>query len=187
MIAAPFALALLGWSAFYLQPQWLMSAAQSRFDPQSVLFFVDSPAPRVALTIDDCPTDSTEALLDQLKAHNARATFFIISSYVKGREKTVERMVREGHELANHMVKVRGGVGGYSWRLQHEPENAVVESSYGSQWGVARCTCALCFSCTACVSSWIEEASGMSGNHGMATHRMRRAGASRCIASARTF
>lgn len=101
-----------GWLAFYLQPQWLVSAVQSRFSDASVLFYVPGEERRMALTIDDAPSNSTEAILDELKAAGVKATFFIISSYVKGREKTLQRMVDEGHELGNHHTKDEA-----SWRL----------------------------------------------------------------------
>lgn len=62
----------------------------------------------MALTIDDAPygLDCTNALLDLLKEHNVRATFFIISSLVRelGKDgpKILLRMLKEGHEIANH-------------------------------------------------------------------------------------
>lgn len=65
-----------------------------------------------ALTIDDGPgrdLDATEALLDALRDGGIKSTFFITSDYVelsadKERvHRVMERMVAEGHELANHM------------------------------------------------------------------------------------
>jgi peptidoglycan/xylan/chitin deacetylase (PgdA/CDA1 family) len=62
----------------------------------------DEVAPKVALTFDDGPGDPTEALLDLLATHSARATFFVLGGAVQGREEVVRRTVREGHELGNH-------------------------------------------------------------------------------------
>ena len=95
------------WLHFYLQPQYLMSLLQSCFDPLHVLFFHEAKTrpqsrPRAALTIDDAPTSSSHEILDCLAKHGVRATFFIISSQIPGREDVLRRMVEEGHELANH-------------------------------------------------------------------------------------
>ena len=57
---------------------------------------------RVALTFDDGPAASTEAVLDVLSAEDARATFFIVGGFVAGRESTLQRASAEGHELGVH-------------------------------------------------------------------------------------
>jgi peptidoglycan-N-acetylglucosamine deacetylase len=59
----------------------------------------------VALTFDDGPGKYAGTLLDTLKKHNAKATFFLEGQYVKSRPKYVKRMVAEGHELGNHSYK----------------------------------------------------------------------------------
>jgi len=70
------------------------------------VYFAEVRAPLVALTIDDGPDSvTTPVLLDVLAAHAARATFFLISSRVVGNEAVVARMVREGHELGNHLTR----------------------------------------------------------------------------------
>jgi peptidoglycan/xylan/chitin deacetylase (PgdA/CDA1 family) len=63
---------------------------------------------RVALTFDDGPGRLTEALLDVLGGHGARATFFVLGCRLEGREAVVRRQAAEGHELGSH-----------AWR--HEP------------------------------------------------------------------
>lgn len=62
----------------------------------------------LALTFDDGPTVYTEALLDMLKAHKARATFFL-GGNINGKgeldkvwNKTITRMMKEGHQVASH-------------------------------------------------------------------------------------
>ena len=57
---------------------------------------------RVALTFDDGPAASTEAVLDALSAEGARATFFIIGGFVAGRESTLQRARAAGHDLGVH-------------------------------------------------------------------------------------
>ncbi|WP_081676357.1 polysaccharide deacetylase family protein [Paenibacillus alvei] len=58
---------------------------------------------QVALTFDDAPDNRiTPLVLDILKEHNIRATFFLVGSRAKAYPGLVERMVREGHVIGNH-------------------------------------------------------------------------------------
>ncbi len=56
----------------------------------------------IALTFDDGPAGHTNDVLDALKAHNVRATFFIVGSAAKTHHATLARIGNEGHLLANH-------------------------------------------------------------------------------------
>jgi peptidoglycan/xylan/chitin deacetylase (PgdA/CDA1 family) len=56
----------------------------------------------VALTFDDGPSSHTPAVLDILRRENVRATFFMLGQQVGGYASLVQRMMAEGHELANH-------------------------------------------------------------------------------------
>ena len=61
--------------------------------------------PVVALTFDDGPhPELTDAVLDVLARHEARATFFLIGDRITGNEGVVARIVDEGHELGDHMM-----------------------------------------------------------------------------------
>jgi peptidoglycan/xylan/chitin deacetylase (PgdA/CDA1 family) len=55
-----------------------------------------------AITFDDGPGAHTARLLNALKQYNAKATFFVLGSYVKNNSALIQRMVDEGHEVANH-------------------------------------------------------------------------------------
>jgi peptidoglycan/xylan/chitin deacetylase (PgdA/CDA1 family) len=56
-----------------------------------------------ALTYDDGPNDvATDALLEVLARHNARATFFMIGSYVRQRREIARRVHAAGHLIGNH-------------------------------------------------------------------------------------
>ncbi len=57
---------------------------------------------KIALTFDDGPSYETGKVLDLLKKYNAKATFFIWGQRIKGREKTIERIINAGHEIGNH-------------------------------------------------------------------------------------
>ncbi|KAJ3060092.1 hypothetical protein HDU98_003888 [Podochytrium sp. JEL0797] len=83
----------------------------------------------IALTIDDSPSIHTAEILDILHRHNAKATFFIIGSYVTALpdgEELLARMVREGHELANHTMLDRPTIG--LTREQFEEELVQVDA-----------------------------------------------------------
>jgi peptidoglycan/xylan/chitin deacetylase (PgdA/CDA1 family) len=58
---------------------------------------------QLALSFDDGPSaENTEAVLDLLDAHGAKATFFVVGSRIAGLEEIVRRAAATGHELANH-------------------------------------------------------------------------------------
>jgi len=57
----------------------------------------------VALTFDDGPSEPfTGRVLDTLKAHGVKATFFVIGENVRKAPELAKRIVAEGHELGNH-------------------------------------------------------------------------------------
>ena len=57
---------------------------------------------KIALTFDDGPAPDTTQFLDKLKSLNVHATFFMLGEQVSGKGALLKRMMREGHELANH-------------------------------------------------------------------------------------
>jgi peptidoglycan/xylan/chitin deacetylase (PgdA/CDA1 family) len=57
----------------------------------------------IALTFDDGPDPViTPQVLDILKRHNARSTFFVLGYHVQGNEKILKQIHEEGHEIGNH-------------------------------------------------------------------------------------
>jgi len=74
---------------------------------RDALTFVDvrPGSRRIALTIDDAPSDLLGSTLDALLHSNMKATFFVIADFCStyARKQLLERAVREGHELGNHM------------------------------------------------------------------------------------
>ncbi len=57
----------------------------------------------VALTFDDGPLpQSTPQILDLLKKHKAKATFFCIGSNIKDNGWLLKRIIDEGHSVGNH-------------------------------------------------------------------------------------
>jgi peptidoglycan-N-acetylglucosamine deacetylase len=60
---------------------------------------------QVALTFDDGPNDPyTQRLLDLLARHGARATFFLIGSFVRRRPEIARAILQGGHLLGNHTM-----------------------------------------------------------------------------------
>jgi peptidoglycan/xylan/chitin deacetylase (PgdA/CDA1 family) len=74
-------------------------------DPR--VFYAASVTERVvALTLDDGPDpETTPAILDLLRRHRARATFFVLSEQIRGNERLLAEIVAQGHELGNHMTR----------------------------------------------------------------------------------
>lgn len=72
------------------------------------LFRIATSERVVALTIDDAPhPDVTPGLLEELRAHGAKATFFVIGSYGEAHPQLLDSIRSEGHELANHLYTDR--------------------------------------------------------------------------------
>lgn len=91
-------------------PRWLVEAV-SQARPGCLFSAESGPERLVALTLDDGPDEhTTPALLDLLAGHDARATFFLISSRVEGNEDVVERIVDDGHEIGNHFTEDEAGI-----------------------------------------------------------------------------
>lgn len=72
----------------------LAKATEKRYDNQDIVY----------LTFDDGPRSETLALLDVLKKHQVKATFFILGKMIKGNEETLKRIVAEGHTLGLHSM-----------------------------------------------------------------------------------
>jgi peptidoglycan-N-acetylglucosamine deacetylase len=58
--------------------------------------------PVAYLTFDDGPSINTIRILDTLKQHNIRATFFVTGNNTTGSTDIYRRIVSEGHTLGNH-------------------------------------------------------------------------------------
>ncbi|MEV7967221.1 polysaccharide deacetylase family protein [Sphaerisporangium sp. NPDC088356] len=56
----------------------------------------------ISLTFDDGPGPYTAKLLDLLREHHTKVTFFLVGQRVRKYAKTARGMAREGHEIGNH-------------------------------------------------------------------------------------
>lgn len=78
-------------------PVWL------RFIYPHVLWSYSLPEKTLYLTFDDGPQpDVTDKVLDLLKKHNAKATFFCIGENVRKHPEIYQRILAEGHRTGNH-------------------------------------------------------------------------------------
>jgi len=97
-------LAGLAGAALWTAPRWLVPRLAAR--APGCLYAVPTRERVVALTLDDGPdAEHGRALLGVLREHGARATFFLISGHVPGREELVAAAVADGHELGNHLTR----------------------------------------------------------------------------------
>jgi len=106
--AAPYLAVLLAVllvvAALWTAPRWLVPRIASR--SPGCLYAVPTSERAVALTLDDGPDPAhTPEILEVLRANDARATFFLISGHVPGREALVAEVVAAGHELGNHLTR----------------------------------------------------------------------------------
>lgn len=59
----------------------------------------------IALTFDDGPDPLvTPQILDVLKAHNVKASFFVVATKIEGNEDLIQRALAEGHIVGNHSL-----------------------------------------------------------------------------------
>ena len=88
----------------HAEPRWLIDRFPGEYP--EVVYYFPTTEPLVAMTIDDGPDGAiTGDLLDVLQAHDAKATFFVLTDNIPGNEALLERMVAEAHELGNHLTE----------------------------------------------------------------------------------
>jgi peptidoglycan/xylan/chitin deacetylase (PgdA/CDA1 family) len=112
-------------------PDWLIPRLAERYP--GCLYQVPTKQKILALTIDDGPDPvSTPPILDQLRRHGATATFFLITSRLRGQSSVVQRLVREGHQLGNHFTRDRASI-----RLSRQEFEADLVAAHRafSPWG----------------------------------------------------
>ena len=100
--------ALAAFAALLLTPQGCVALQRAalpmaeRLQPRA-LFRVPTDEPVYVLTIDDGPSARTHEILDLLAAHDAHATFFLLTGDLdEAGVAAMRRAVAEGHEIALH-------------------------------------------------------------------------------------
>lgn len=112
MLASQGVVAVLWWRCGWTigLPALLLSHALvlwGTLRPQSRLFGpvlrrLPTEAPVLWLTIDDGPSSDTQAMLDLLDAHAAKATFFLVAERAARHPQLVQAIVQRGHGIGNH-------------------------------------------------------------------------------------
>lgn len=95
---------------------------------------VDPARPMVALTYDDGPQASVgNRIMDCLAQYGGKATFFMVGERVPSHQAELQRMVSEGHEVANHTMnhKYLQKLGADQIRSQVNQCNDVIEAACG--------------------------------------------------------
>lgn len=98
-VIAVLVLVFLAWASSYIGSNIYVSALCKGKQEDRV----------VSLTFDDGPNERTTPLvLDILKEHNIKATFFLIGQKAAKYPHLVQRMIDEGHIVANHTYSHKG-------------------------------------------------------------------------------
>lgn len=69
---------------------------------------------QIALTFDDGPSDNSLKILEILKKHQVKATFFCIGHRVDERPDIVKKIIDEGHTIGNHTYSHAQNMGFFS-------------------------------------------------------------------------
>jgi peptidoglycan/xylan/chitin deacetylase (PgdA/CDA1 family) len=76
---------------------------QRAYSPQRFLWRLPATQQGVALTFDDGPDPvHTPAVLDLLKSHGIKATFFVIGEKAEQHPELIRRIAEEGHAIGGH-------------------------------------------------------------------------------------
>ena len=67
-------------------------------------YYMGSPEEKVIYITFDCGYENgnTPKILDALKKHNVKGTFFVVGHFLESSPELVKRMVEEGHAVGNH-------------------------------------------------------------------------------------
>lgn len=79
------------------------NASSEELKKYNALYIGDTTKKVLYLTFDaGYENGNTAQILDALKKHNAKATFFLVGNYIDTAPDLVKRMVAEGHTVGNH-------------------------------------------------------------------------------------
>jgi hypothetical protein len=106
---------VMGLVVFWIEPLGVLGVLE-RLTP-NIVYRVRTELPLVALLFDDGPHPAfTPQVLEILKRHEAKATFFLIGERALRYPEVVARIRAEGHEIGRWRRKVAATSRGKSWR-----------------------------------------------------------------------
>ena len=111
------------WGSFDIRSQYLIKTYNCN---------PNEKGRKIALTFDDGPTEFTTGILDVLKKHNAKATFFCIGTQIEKHPDIFRRIISEGHLAGNHSYSHSNRIGFFSTTkvLQEIQKNDSIIKSY---------------------------------------------------------
>jgi peptidoglycan/xylan/chitin deacetylase (PgdA/CDA1 family) len=121
----------------------VLSATGNAYQPGRFYHTGNTKEKLIALTFDDGPGKFTIPILELLKQHNIRATFFMEGSQIEAYPKIAKQVVDAGHEIGNHTYNhFNYGLAknAYPDRFVHELKQteAALERAAGVQTKVVR-------------------------------------------------
>jgi peptidoglycan-N-acetylglucosamine deacetylase len=82
---------------------WIKTNALIKRIFSNYVWDVSNAENKIYLTFDDGPIpEITEWVLEELKKHNAKATFFCIGHNIEKHPETFAKVINEGHSVGNH-------------------------------------------------------------------------------------
>jgi peptidoglycan/xylan/chitin deacetylase (PgdA/CDA1 family) len=86
-----------------MKPYWIKTNKFIKKIFPSYIWDIPNMENKVYLTFDDGPTpEITEWVLEKLKKHQAKATFFCIGKNIKNHPAIFSKVIDEGHSIGNH-------------------------------------------------------------------------------------
>lgn len=87
------------------------NASAEELKKYNAYFIGDTTQNTIYLTF-DCGYENgnTEPILDALKKHDVKATFFVVGNFLETSPEIVKRMIAEGHTVGNHTYHHSGYV-----------------------------------------------------------------------------
>ena len=104
-----------GWEFKLASEDWGLSYGESGAQPVGNAsaedlawydaYFIGDDSEKVLYLTFDCGYENgnTEPILDALKKHDAKGTFFVVGHFLETAPEMVQRMVDEGHAVGNHL------------------------------------------------------------------------------------
>jgi len=83
---------------YWVKTNWIIKKIFSNY-----VWDIPNTENKIYLTFDDGPTpEITEWVLQELKKHNAKATFFCIGKNIEAHPEVFTKVINEGHSIGNH-------------------------------------------------------------------------------------
>jgi peptidoglycan/xylan/chitin deacetylase (PgdA/CDA1 family) len=89
---------------------WIKTNALIKKIFSNYIWDVSNTENKIYLTFDDGPIpEITEWVFEELKKHNAKATFFCIGNNIEKYPEIFEKVINEGHSIGNHTLNHLNG------------------------------------------------------------------------------